>query len=70
MEIFKIQLPLGANKIHRAALIYNESRSIKHYIKVSEVKDLFCGNEKKIYVYGTMKNCEFEFHRNAPEQDW
>ena len=70
MEIFKIQLPISSNEINPPALIYNESRSIELYIRVNQVKDLFYGSQKKIYVFGEMENNELEFHRIAPEQDW
>ena len=73
MEIFKIQLPITSNEPNPPALIYNESREFEIQIDVCLVEYLFRKGEKKIYIYGEIKNGSFSYKdriKRAPDQDW
>lgn len=69
--IFKLQLPLASNEDAPPALLYNEDRSILHFVPVTpEVKELFADGEYKIYIKGRLKRGTVLIDEIVGEQEW
>ena len=67
---FKIQRPIVTTHKIPQALVYNETRTIRKEIPLSDVEHLFANGELKVYYSGTYANGAFDFLDQLPGQDW